>query len=58
MRTALEAAAVQAVGKWKFRPAEKDGASVNTTMAIPIVFSIAKPDSEAAKKAQDAARWF
>lgn len=36
----FEAAAVQAVSKWKFRPGKKGGRSVNTKMQVPIVFSI------------------
>lgn len=36
----FEAAAVQAVAKWKFRPGRKDGRAVNTRMQVPIVFSI------------------
>ena len=36
----FEAAAVQAVSKWKFRPGKKGGRNVNTKMQVPIVFSI------------------
>lgn len=36
----FEAAAIQAVSKWKFRPGKKGGRSVNTRMQVPIVFSI------------------
>ncbi len=36
----FEAAAVQAVSKWKFRPGRKAGRAVNTRMQVPIVFSI------------------
>lgn len=36
----FEAAAIQAVSKWKFRPGKKGGRSVNTKMQVPIVFSI------------------
>jgi len=36
----FEAAAVQAVGKWKFRPGRKNGHSVNTHMQVPIVFTL------------------
>ena len=36
----FEAAAVQAVSKWKFRPGRKAGRNVNTHMQVPIVFSL------------------
>ena len=36
----FEAAAVQAVSKWKFRPGKKGGRSVNTHMQVPIVFTL------------------
>jgi protein TonB len=36
----FEAAAVLAVGKWKFRPGRKDGRDVPTHMQVPIVFSL------------------
>ncbi len=36
----FEASAVQAVGKWKFRPGKKGGRSVNTHMQVPIVFTL------------------
>lgn len=36
----FEAAAIQAVSKWKFRPGKKGGRNVNTRMQVPIVFSI------------------
>jgi len=36
----FEAAAVQAVSKWKFRPGRKSGHSVNTHMQVPIVFTL------------------
>lgn len=36
----FEAAAIQAVLKWKFRPGKKQGKAVNTRMQVPIVFSI------------------
>jgi protein TonB len=35
----FEAPAVQAVGKWKFRPGRRGGRAVNTRMSVPIVFS-------------------
>jgi TonB family protein len=36
----FEAAAVQAVMKWKFKPGKKGGQDVNTHMQVPIVFSL------------------
>ncbi len=36
----FEAAAIQAVSKWKFKPGRKGGKAVNTRMQVPIVFSI------------------
>jgi len=36
----FEAAAVQAVSKWKFRPGKKGGRNVNTHMQVPIVFTL------------------
>jgi len=36
----FEAAAVQAVSKWKFRPGKKGGRAVNTHMQVPIVFTL------------------
>lgn len=36
----FEAAAVQAVSKWKFRPGKKGGKNVATRMVVPILFSI------------------
>ncbi|HVS52199.1 MAG TPA: energy transducer TonB [Opitutaceae bacterium] len=36
----FEAAAVQAVGKWKFKPGKKGGRNVNTHMQVPIVFTL------------------
>lgn len=36
----FEAAAIQAVSKWTFRPGRKGGRAVNTRMQVPIVFSI------------------
>jgi protein TonB len=35
----FEVSAVQAVGKWKFRPGRRGGRAVNTRMSVPIVFS-------------------
>lgn len=36
----FEAAALQAVSKWKFRPGRKGGKAVNTRMIVPMVFSL------------------
>ena len=36
----FEAAAIQAIQKWKFRPGKKGGRAVNTKMQQPIVFNI------------------
>jgi protein TonB len=36
----FEAAAVQAVSKWKFRPGRKNGQNVVTHMQVPIVFTL------------------
>jgi protein TonB len=36
----FEAAAVQAVSKWKFKPGRKGGRNVNTHMQVPIVFTL------------------
>lgn len=39
-RREFEAAAVQAVSKWKFRPGWKSGRAVNTRMLVPVMFRI------------------
>jgi protein TonB len=36
----FEAAAIQAVSKWKFKPGRKGGRAVNTHMQVPIVFTL------------------
>ena len=36
----FEAAAVQAVSKWRFKPGQKDGRAVPTHMQVPIVFTL------------------
>jgi periplasmic protein TonB len=36
----FEAAAVQAVSRWKFRPGKRGGRNVNTHMQVPIVFTL------------------
>lgn len=36
----FEAAAVQAVSRWKFRPGRKEGRKVMTHMQVPIVFTL------------------
>ena len=38
----LEAAAVEAVGKWKFNAGQKGGRDVNTHMQVPIVFTLSE----------------
>lgn len=38
----FEAAAIQAVSKWKFRPGKKGGRAVNTRMQQPIAFTLAE----------------
>lgn len=38
-RAEFEAAAVQAVSKWKFRPGNKNGRNVGTRLQVPIVFT-------------------
>ena len=38
----FEAAAVQAVTKWKFRAGKKGGKPVNTRMQVPIVFNLSE----------------
>ena len=38
----FEAAAVEAVRKWEFKPGQKSGRAVNTRVRIPIVFTIGK----------------
>ena len=36
----FEAAAVQAVSKWTFRPGRKGGRAVNTHMQVPVGFTL------------------
>jgi protein TonB len=38
----FEAAAIQAVSKWKFRPGKRGGKAVNTRMSVPIVFNLSE----------------
>jgi len=38
----FEAAAVQAVAKWRFRAGKRGGKSVNTRMQVPIVFNLSE----------------
>lgn len=40
LQSQFEAAAVQAVSKWKFKPGQKADRAVNTQMQIPIVFTV------------------
>lgn len=37
----FEQPALDAISKWKFKPARKDGVPIRTKMAIPLQFSIA-----------------
>ena len=39
-RVEFEAAAVQAVSKWRFKPGRKGGRDVTTHMQVPIVFTL------------------
>ncbi len=41
-RSEFDQAAVEAVQKWKFKPAKKDGAPVACKIVIPIRFSLAE----------------
>jgi len=41
-RPEFEAAAVQSVSKWKFRPGQKNGKNVGTRLQTPIVFTLAE----------------
>jgi TonB family protein len=52
-RTEFEAAAVESVSKWKFKPGRKGGADVLTHMQVPIVFSV-DGSKQAPEKAQAA----
>ena len=47
-RTEFEAAAVDSVMKWKFKPGVKSGLPVNTQLQVPIVFSVKAPETGAA----------
>jgi RNA polymerase sigma factor (sigma-70 family) len=38
----FEAAAVQAVSKWKFKPGMKGGRDVNTHLQVPVVFTVSE----------------
>jgi TonB family protein len=44
----FEAAAVEAVSKWKFKPGQKGGSEVATRMQVPIVFTIPGTEAKAA----------
>jgi RNA polymerase sigma factor (sigma-70 family) len=39
-RPEFEAAAIEAVGQWKFAPGQMDGKTVNTRIQIPIIFTL------------------
>ena len=41
---AVEEAAVTGVGRWKFRPGQKNGRPVNTRMRVPILFRLANTE--------------
>jgi protein TonB len=41
----FEAAAIQAVAKWKFRPGRKNGHAVNSLMQLPLEFTLNKDDN-------------
>lgn len=43
-RVEFEANAVAAVSKWKFKPGQKAGRTVNTRMQVPIVFTLSDRD--------------
>jgi RNA polymerase sigma factor (sigma-70 family) len=47
-RREFEAAAVEAVSKWKFKPGRVSQRNVNTHMQVPIVFSLSEGDRPAA----------
>lgn len=42
-RREFEAAALEAVGKWRFRPGRKNGRDVPTHMQVPILFTLNEP---------------
>jgi TonB family protein len=48
----FEAAAVEAVLKWKFRAGERGGKAVNTRMQVPIVFALSGPSIGGKPKAE------
>lgn len=52
----FEAAAVEAVSKWKFQPGQKGGRSVATHLQIPIVFTLDGPSKAGAATATDPAK--
>ncbi len=45
MAEKIEAAAMAALGKWKFRPGEKDGKQVPTRLQLPLVFTLGSADT-------------
>jgi periplasmic protein TonB len=42
-RKEFEARAIEAVSKWKFHPATKDGKPVKSHMQTPVVFKLSSP---------------
>ncbi len=40
LQAALDSAAVEAVGKWKFKPCTKDGTPVNCKMNLELAFNL------------------
>ena len=51
----LDKAAVQAVSKWKFDPAKKDGKAVMKVVQIPVKFNLVDPTGESLLRSQDSA---
>ncbi|MBI5691959.1 MAG: energy transducer TonB [Verrucomicrobia bacterium] len=45
----FEAAAIEAVSKWRFRPGRKGGRDVATHMQVPIVFSLEEKSASKSK---------
>jgi len=47
---AFASAAVKAVDRWRFDPGQKDGQTVATRMAVPVIFKVGPDDESAAGK--------